>query len=654
MSLLQKENLNWRTLFDSLINDHKIHYDLQVKDDMIKLIADKNLALAIESKLLEMLSDEGFSKNLPYVLNQSVSSVKQANNKIIIELPTYDVSSAKDLLLRLFGEDAFDCFAIDINKLFDQTAVAKDGVLFSKITKHQRVQESWNMALKHWIAFFKNVPIDRIREAWLNPDKPLPPPPDDLNETQSEEFGLVNGLIQQCFGTLTNETNTQAQIFFNFGRLWQFISVPDIKQQLINDDKIELSLDKNHLLACLQALTKNRVLFRVYQSQNNLEDYIAKAIFFGREPTVSKQMFHTLIIDRSGSMEEYFRDLKIHLLEVIKNLGELDKTAKLRLVFFSTHMKVKEFNITHYQEIKSYLEGISSDGDTRLFGTIADELSHLLKNGITKHYNSTVLLFTDGHDTVANSSFEKFPEVQQKIQGFTTSKSVMPKMFAVGFGNCDHKTLQELARLMGNTYIHLKEISDFDNVFSHIRMHKSQREMIEFLITVQEMTHRYTVPFYHMNSVQVPDVIIPIGKNRPLSVTLSGNDLVVTLKEDQVPIATTNDHLAELLINARQLIADESVQIDLAITKLNDLLTQASKIKLHPEDKNICDYVQEQIKFYIDQLKVNRFDKHAQASLISLIRSQQGFFSNSNEADSQKLHVQNPDSHTLANAPLNI
>lgn len=625
--LIKHEDLNWRILFDSLLHQlhkEKIQYHVFEDDETLKITTSSTAAPIIKERLLTILSSSNaFIESLPYVVNEKEQvRLKTITSSDLIELPDDNVETGKKILLRLFG-NAFEELGMHIDLLFGSTAMTKDRVLFSKVTTHSSVLDSWKASLDYLVAFFKNVSIEQIREAWLTEGCPLPTPPDDM-ANQCTELGLVSGLIQQCFGIFKNESPASGQIFFNFGRLWEFISVPNIQQQIVEEGTVELSISIKHLLSCLQALTQNRVLFRVYKSEESINQYSAKAIFFGREPTIDMPMHITLIIDRSQSMEEYIEELKKQVMFVIIELAKLNARARVRLVFFANDLIAKEFDITNMREIEEFVKGILSKGSTRLFGTIVDELKELISQKITEKNNSIVLFFTDGRDTLANSESQKFPLVESQIKSFGSLP--LPKMFTAGFGDPDHVTLKKLAEIMGNSYIHLQKITDFSEVFEHINANRFQRDMIEFLVNIHDSIRRYRIPYYKSNSLQIPGVIIPLQKDdKPMSVELAGEQLVVTLKEEQIPIATLNDKLADLLIQAREVVANDETEVNTRLLQLKSYLTAIDSIDPDGYHRAVYNYVKSEIESYVDEFKSHLTDTRYLASLGSLTKSKLGF-----------------------------
>lgn len=616
------EKLNWSIFFDNLFQGGNVNFNLSSDPSNLVLTVSEAEAEFICKRFNSAFSSqEAFDHLQPYnIVNKK--QIKQSPLKVIAK-PADTKEAGIDILLKLIGQQAFEEFGWNINLLFDKTAYSKDRVLYSKVTAHHHVVESWNAAVKYWVSYFENVEASRIQTAWLGGGNLDVPKSDLLTDSQQQE-GIVVGLIQQCFRVVTDKKKGSGQICFDFGRLWEYLSVPAIETKKMPNGKVTLSIDKKHLLATLQVYTHNRMLLKVFRGEQS--ELQGKIFFFGRKPTHEKTMHHTLIIDCSGSTSGFLDQLKPKLMEVIDKLTTLDSTATVRLVFFSTHAKAHEFSITNRYAIHDFIYQTISDGDTRLFGTVVDELEYIRANRINEEYNGTVILFTDGMDAEQTGVVNKrgIGDVYKQIGELNYSSTSLPKMFTVGYGNCDEEVLRSLADLMGNFYVHLNKISEFENIFEHLKTHKAQREMIGFLIQVAQSTREYRFPFYATDKIQSPDVLIPFNQAGQTSIKFQGNEFSITFK-DQIPNQTPNDALSGFLARAKEVAIDDDLSIQQKLATIRTILEKVDQVAISYNDKQLLGEIRQEITDLQHKIQIHSNDERAKASFVSMLSAQTGF-----------------------------
>lgn len=630
------ETLNWRALFNNLLRNtsFELRTEQNPKDQKTKLVVTFEETKDVSAvRLRHLLStQENFDNAQCYSIQ---GQVQKSNAPRIIPVPPDTKEAGKDILLKLIGKSAFEEFCIDINMLFGDAASSNNRVLYSVTTPHKRVIDSWNAAVQQWVTYFRDVDASRVQAAWLD-GKVLDTPSGDLGKLVKEEQGIVSGLIQQCFGVVIDENSGHGKIFFNFGLLHQYVSAPDIEITKLPSGKVQIEIDREHLLATMQVYTRNRMLLRVYQEQSKAIQ--AKVLTFALKPTVAKTLMHILIVDRSGSMEKYYEKLKEQLKIVINNLRDIDDSAIIRLVFFSEGKNVIcQFAIKDAKAIEQFIDNTSSAGSTNLFGTIHDELENIRLNKINEIYNGTVILFTDGVDNTQHKTQE---DVKNKIAQLNYSSSSLPKMFTVGFGDCSADVLSELARSMGNHYIHLTTIEQFNEIFDDLQTYRYQREMIDFLVKVGQTTREYRLPFYRTDKIQSPNVLIPLGTQQPTSVVFRGNELLVTLK-DQIPNATIDDLLHAYLVNAKEVVVSASQDHQTKLSALRNILTQFDQLAVNHIDRNLCNDIRKEIVSIQDRLIQSAQDQRLKASLESYIRASTGALTSAQSSSGAQVSYSN-------------
>lgn len=579
LSLMQ--NLNWRTLFDTLLARLNINYAVEmVQGDIVLTVQQADAPRVIEHFTQSLSDAQVFQQSLPYKqqrahsasLGSAVKNPAQQAEPLVV--PAYEPSLqyGRRVLLSLFGEEFFDEIGFDVSKIYSDTnARMEDGVMFSRPSKLKDIISAWSAVNNALVKFFLNRSVSEIRNAWHNQNTPLTPPDSDLFQKE-ETSKYVEGLIQQCFGVMYYEDKGEARVFCNIRRLWEFLYPPQCVQKPVVEqaEMVALHFKRDHLVSYLQQLLHGGVLFHVYRT--GAAALNLRPVFLAREATIPKNHFYNFVLDRSGSMQTYFKDLNAHVLAFIKQLSELDPSAEVRIIYFddSPHDQkpMKQFKITQLDEISAFMDGVRLGNGTHLFQCIDEELETDLKSGRSSKYNSTTIFLTDGRDQSSCAEILKLPKINGTLQKFRAQKSEPGKWFMMGFGDCDSATLVSIANTMGTPYTHLTQISDFSHIAQHIETMNAERHMMEFMYQVEAGSNTFTVPVYHNGHPTVPNVIIPMQQNKPAKITIAGDQLVITVSDsDQVPLATINDRLIEFMIRSGEI----ALSADAKTTKVNAL-----------------------------------------------------------------------------------
>lgn len=542
-------DLDWKILFETLLSN-KMVFDLVTNENEIIITANKENAKLIELHLQKTLSSSAsFKDSLPYVIKQKIFSEpsahiqKNENHEIkYIPIPTIpnDIEAGKKMLFQLFGEEAFDNLSINVNSLFDKNkgATIKDGVLFSKPAQLMTL-DAWKEIIKYFQAYFKDIPTERIRRA-LDPENgtPLNKPHDDKKISSL----TIEGLGQQCFGVLQNSSKKELVFYFNYQRLLQLVFPPLIeKRNNPNNsvDTVTMAIQKNDLIPYLQQLLNGDLLLKLYKKDN--KELVAKPIFLNSESTIKQPRHCILVIDRSGSMQNYFLDLKNKVLQFIENLRLVDQDMSLSFVFFEANTSdMKEFTIDQKDEINQFIQQVEIGGATRLYGTLVDVFQKISTEQSTREKNTSIVFFSDGYDTVDNSlsvQNKNKPQINGILKKFNHQDNLpSPKMFTFGFGDCDEKILQDITKELGGVYHYLKNIKDFDIVTKHIETMQKEQVLLKLLYDISNQKKEVLVTVPRNNAPVIPDITIPVRDNGIMEIEINGHSFEILVDPKKVEL----------------------------------------------------------------------------------------------------------------------
>jgi len=299
------ENINWKTLINTVLGRDTVDFDIATEDNEIVIRTNQEGAIAIRNKLRYVLqTPTTFQRSLPYNTQgntqaQAASGMSQDEDVVEVPQPDNNVESGKDILINIFGQNTLDQI-LNIGAVFGEGARSESHVLFSTTTKRKARAKTWISAAEDMLAYFKGVDIETVRNAWMNNQDHLPEPADDMDDDRDDEQ-IVSELIQQCFGVITRENPTSVEMYFNYGRLYEFLYppvVPEPEQIEVEENTgfdYEIRINKNHMLSYLQQLNRGGSLFRVYKENEQAQEFLARPIFIGREGTVAKPHYYSLV-----------------------------------------------------------------------------------------------------------------------------------------------------------------------------------------------------------------------------------------------------------------------------------------------------------------------------------------------------------------------
>lgn len=632
----KQKQLDWRILFKTLLSSLRVKFDIEITDTQALINTTQQDAAIIKKRLEESFqSSTAFMSHLPYTITTLGGSVisapsQQTTVTQIVPAPDDTVESGKRILMKLFSADAFDAVAFDPEKLFNQHAKSTQRVLYSKPVKLKLIEQAWNSVNEYLISFFHNVSIERIREAWLNDDKALPPPAPDTHLDQSQQQQLADGLIQQCFGVLINKETHEVQMFFDYGRLHEFLFQPLITLTQRQDAifPVQLAIDRNHLLSYMQQITQNGILLRI--SATSADQAVARPIFFTREATITKPHHYIFILDESGSMAGLpFEQLKEHVINFIAQLKQLDENATVRIVFFADDMQpASEFSIKDTQKIIAFInKRTKAEGNTKLNDTLLRELKHLVDEEIAGDANASVFVFTDGGD---NRSTVKSANLEVAIANTTQAIATQYKLFTLGYGkDVEVATLRAIAGAVGTPYIHIQDMSQFTSIYQEISTISTERDFVDFMYQLDQSRQEFTIPLERDNSPFSPEILIPMSASQPTRLTYAGRQLEVQISDQAlVERLDYTDLISELTAKAHEIMVNATPSQKWDVNAklqpiINTLQPLATNPELSPQETSLVTDLLREINEF--KTKFTSSDAGVQASVQSMARTQQGF-----------------------------
>jgi Ca-activated chloride channel family protein len=164
------------------------------------------------------------------------------------------------------------------------------------------------------------------------------------------------------------------------------------------------------------------------------------------EGEAKKPVDLVVVMDISGSMGgDKISAARSSLLEFIDLLHDRDR---LQVTLFSTDV-VTLTPLTPLgekrEDVRRRVSGIVEQGDTRLYGAVAQAYDELLTTGDSRHIRAMVVL-SDGANRVRDMTLE---ELLQQI-GSSSEAGTAPKIFTIAFGgDADHDVLRSIAEVTG-------------------------------------------------------------------------------------------------------------------------------------------------------------------------------------------------------------
>lgn len=638
----------WKTFLDALLPGHT--YELSYVDNALRLKTDKAQGLLIKKRLDEMLKTSvSFRRFAPYVMQSAVdrSSKDELYDRPVQPLVN-SVEHGKQRLLNLFGEELADGTGIGVHQLFGNGAYFENGLLFSKEAAKIEIMNFWREALKETVKRLHKVSLSTVRKAW-NGEGSLPLNNSELNELQ--DATLADGTILPCL------RQQNMRICVDLKRLYQLIAPPEIK--LVNDPMNEscfVEVDANHMFDYVRqcSKTKGGFLLRVYKDTAEANHAKGQLIVLDRASAVPKPNIYTFVLDRSGSMTNDFEDLKDRFIEFLEKLKELDPKAKIRIVFFHTERdEPLEYDLskTSIDEIKQQITPILAEGATRLNLTMQDELNYAKTNPDRETHNQVIVLFTDGKDERAETV--SINELTENINQF--DRACVPTIITLGFGTgYEAQSLGDLASATGSMFYHLDEVEDINQLLKP-SFTQSSRKLRDVLVRIIEnseytITHQGKINQKETLAPQIPDIVIPFKPNATTSLSLDGNEILITVPDfSKIAVVNGTDKLREFAIAARKIMADSNLSVPELTKKLHLIQNDVNEVPCSPDGNIQKQALLTEIDGYQSLLKKTEAHVGYKVSASVMARSSSGFFAATPKSYAPASHSV-PSSHAPAAA----
>lgn len=319
---------------------------------------------------------------------------------------------------------------------------------------------------------------------------------------------LRKKIVEQIFSIQTKNGST---IFtLNYGLCLECL-VPQTELLPQNNDSLRLS--KKKLLSFLgTSVFPEQLLFAPSTNPSR-----AQALCWpGADVLQPVEQEFILVLDCSGSMSNCFTQYREHILRFLENISQKLPAAQFTFIPFSDGVdedKIKSFSANQITAIKTYLNTLTADGGTCLYGALLEGLKHAISKA---GKDCVMLICTDGVDNKSIEADKK--SFATKATELKSTKNPL-KIYPMAIGEqCDTNTLQLLAQLTGTEYISAKTINDFQAVEEHTGNMLLRRELRQLIVDATQ----YTVLAYENTITAGPEAAV----GQKLSV--DGTDFVLT------------------------------------------------------------------------------------------------------------------------------
>ncbi len=586
--------IDWEIFFNTLNGNKNLPISaIEQTADTVSIVLPEDIGKAFATRLATSLSSQAaFIDSFPFEITPAhavscpASSSSSSSNNVVNSIAPKQPETLQqcyDVLASLFGKRTMAVTGMSCYLSLEDGAKAKDGVLYSSAITDPDLLKAIEAHLKHLIAHFADVDDEKLQQVWKDPRSYLAAPSKTLNSKKDADSKLA-GLVSHCFiidkyPDENDPDKTIARIRINVKGLYEYLFPPLIITSEVatdtNEKNIMLTFNRNHLLSRVQHLMGGPLL-RVCHNAEEQQSYLSP-IFAGLEGEEGrKPTLYVLEIDCSGSIEPSIKTLRAQIISVIRQL-RLDDShpgSKLRLVTFSATTNAEEYPL-HELDIESWAKNLKSYYETRLFGTVHDEISRLLKTDISKDYNIVHYLITDGYDNHSKNITKR--SIDRLIEECTRKGITLPAIITAGIngsaGNGDMQCydiglLESLAKSLKGVFYDMQHGGDFTALASETaRKLSCPRDEVSFVHQIADSLSVYRIPIYADGSLQMPAISIPIG-NESHVIGIDGKEWIVSVQDpSSLPEETTNEIARRTLATAQTIMSDEKE--DTKCAKLN-------------------------------------------------------------------------------------
>jgi Ca-activated chloride channel homolog len=234
-----------------------------------------------------------------------------------------------------------------------------------------------------------------------------------------------------------------------YKKLIAYLKSPEIQTRLVNEYKYRSILPE--VMAKQKVFNSDQLLIEMpFNPEQALADSILTAYF----NSYKKPAKFAFVLDTSGSMRG---DRELQLKDAMSKLvtGQLSRYSALRtreeaiiIPFSNEPYDLKIFNSNQTKQLTDYVNGLTMDGGTKMFSSVASAIEVLKedqkKNGDKFRYS--VIVLTDGQSNAGFNSDEFIQWYQQ--QHFKQGEF---RVFAISFGDADMNQLTALSNATGGS-----------------------------------------------------------------------------------------------------------------------------------------------------------------------------------------------------------
>lgn len=517
--LKQVSNINWERALKALLGKDLSFKNIIATDDQLVITTDSKDAKLFTDRYQQVLKNASALKSsLTYAVDSADQKYPLPDSKAAnLLFPENNVKSGKQIFKNVF-ENAIKEVGMDFDSVFPaDTAISKNHVLYSRPADAEHIIDVWQSYFKAFNLYLKHVTSERLCQAMLNRSQGGEPLPKPIGLPKTVRQSKLTGIGGKLFGITEDQ-----QIYFNYGLLCRLVIQPLLAKK-DSADSTEIKIDKHHLMAYVAQLVGNGVFFEV---EKMAEKDQLTPIFLNPRSGVMLPHWIDLVIDCSGSMDKYISHVKAQIKQLIMKLKPFNPT--IRLVTFSDFIgPTREFKSIKDDASCSALNGeitnILADGRTRLFDTLYQELSHIREEKITITHNATMIVFSDGEDTLSKKRIE---DIKQAIYAFEQQEAPpKPQVFTMLAGEGNEAILRELSSAMGTPYIHLDSPTGFSEIEKHLNEITCESEIVKIQQVLDEQIKTANLRIYQNGSPYIADFKVDLHPGKATELTINDDKM---------------------------------------------------------------------------------------------------------------------------------
>lgn len=582
------EEKGWKKLFETLLPDEEIEVEVLGNNMVIRAANTGRVKMQLDRIFS---SNTEFFKQLNYDVKNIIKWVDENVRNGSIKMPD-NMASAIEYIKGVFGPDMFRKIKVSETDLFDINDGARfeDGVLYCSFFPDSKMCSKY---VDYWMSRTAGLSVGQVRGAVRDKNQPMRN--DQL--LKSKEIAKVCGPFQACCAVM--EIGTQSQIIFDIKKIHELITPPVIEESTNG----ALTINQVHLVTYLRQLTGNGMLLRIFKLD---EENYAEPIMIPSHHRSQKPSDHYVLIDRSGSMTDYFYRLTEHLEQFVTKIADGNSSSKIHLIFFAEDSIRHDLALCDTAGITCSIHKSrnSVGGQTALLDAIYRVIEEIKIGKIASSHNVTMTIFTDGIDNQSAKNKEALNGVVSSL-----AQESRPKIFTLGFGDADEQFLRELSDNLIGPYLKLNSIDDFRIIERHVDSFKHESEVLEFLLKLLKgHATSIRVPVVQNSTPQTLKLILPVTQNR-FNLEVHGETIDVEIKDtNSVKSGVIADKIAILRSQSISIVGNDDNKVA-KIRQLGTILAALRDIMvLHKEDIKMRDTavtkIQEDIK-RIEQGNIN-------------------------------------------------